>query len=215
MDGWESDWIGVEESKFDGLTLRAVNDGEALYVCLSTDSAYLKHQLTGPRPWSLSFRPGKTEAGEWGLRFEHLLPREVQAFVTGLDPLGLGRRLRAESDGLDLAEHESNGRLVVELKVPLRAETEATVVLGAAPGDEIKVGLVLPQGAFSGRPAGAPANLGGRQGPPGGPGGGFGGPPSGGPPGGGPPGGMPPREEAREASADAVLWGTLKLASAP
>ena len=238
VDGWDDDWIGVDESKFSGLTLKAVNDADALYVCLSVDSAYLRRQLTGPRPWTLSLRPGRAAKGDWGLRFEHVSRRSVQVIAMGPDPSVPGHLLDPESDGLDFVEHESSGRLVMEFKFPLRAETEKTLVLGCGPGGDLKLGLTLPQGAFGGPRDGGPgAGAGGPGrgfggGPPAGggfgggpPGGGFGGgPPSGGAFGGGPPGGGAPRmdgpgpegdsasERGRE---DAILWGTLRLASAP
>ena len=55
VDGQDRDWIKVDGTKAFGLTLKAANDADALYVCVLTDDPDLKRQLGGALPWTLRF----------------------------------------------------------------------------------------------------------------------------------------------------------------
>jgi hypothetical protein len=123
-------------------------------------------------------------------------------------------RMAAQGTGqVEVKAGYSRGRLIYELKVPLRPAGNGHFTVCAAPGAVIGVGLETPEIKFDAQPQRGPKNgMGGKSGmggmgggPPGGMGGGgFGGPgrPSGG-----------PDHEATSRPTPLNLWCTIKLAA--
>jgi hypothetical protein len=146
LGGPEETWNGSDEEKFDGLTLRSLNDDEQLYLSLSADSAELKQGLAGRRPWSLNFKPSQARKNEWGLRVQHTAPHQAQLFVSGVGPSGADFRPVVDADGIVYAEQERSGRLSAELKVPLHAADAQSVAVGCEPGEQLRLELTLPVG---------------------------------------------------------------------
>lgn len=146
LGGPEETWNGSDEEKFDGLTLRSLNDEEHLYLSLSADSAELKQALAGRRPWSLIFNPGQNGKNEWGLRVLHTAPHQAQVFVTSLGQNGAESRPVVDADGIVYTEQERSGRLSAELKVPLHTGAEQALAVGCEPGEQLRMSLTLPLG---------------------------------------------------------------------
>lgn len=161
VDGLDKDWREVDGAKTQGLTVRAANDAEALYLCITADEADLQRQLAGTDPWTLRFRALGGQESPWSLRLQRkfiLHPidpsqREQAAQDPGAetelslvggpggDPAG---RPLEPSDGISFAGHELYGTLVLEFKLALHADKDHRVALNAGPGDTLGLSLVLP-----------------------------------------------------------------------
>lgn len=199
IDGQDQDWRDVDGEKYAGLTVKALNDADFLYLCVSADEASVKSQFTGAKPWTLRFLPKFGEEGAWGLRIERKAAGAHWAGVTGgpeeHDPAaGLqavmvsgtsrdeeGRPVDAARDGIEFAAHELYGTLVLEFKLPIHSVQGSDLSLGRAPGQSLGLCLLLPPPSAMDRPhghggGGGGGRHGGRHGGGGGMGGGMGGP---------------------------------------
>lgn len=226
VDGDDSDWVGADETKFGGLTLRAVNDADSLYVCVRADAEDLKRQLDGDPAWTLRFSSKQPGFRPWGLRVDRVYhpatePGEgpvstPRATVLGPD----GREQALDPDGggpIDFASREHYGSRVAEFKVPLSTTDSAGVALGLSPGAWVELDLALPAAGTPHRGGGQAGGRGGRHGGHGGHG--LGGGMGAGLAGGGrseeaeaPPS---PQPEANGGGGVVLLRGSLRLAKAP
>ncbi len=210
VDGSEADWqSNLQPVKdHDGLMMGVRNDGQDLYVALvvSNETTARQIALGGLTVW---FDPDGGKKKTLGVQFPLGITDRSGGLPPGFDPGAEGGRGRpaevpmpsfarlalrhgdddegtpqpaASATGVTAAGSLNAGQLVLELRIPLRGTDDA---IGAAPGDQVGIGLETPGLQ---RPDRRERPAGGRGGPPSG-GGGF---PGGGPPGGGmggPPGG--------------------------
>ena len=174
VDGRDGQWVDVESDKLYGLTLRAANDADDLYVFISADDPELKHQLCGGLPWTLRFT--QADGRRVGLQVgPHPLPlgagdplddplgglagAGVSAAIVGVLPLNLEARdaywlgptsaapqgpLDADRDGVEVADHDLYGTQVVELKIPLLPCRPGGPALDVRPGQALGLRLELP-----------------------------------------------------------------------
>ncbi len=216
VDGVNTEWknrtVFIEDVD---IVVGVVNDYDFLYVVLMTSERTRQMQLM--RGVTMWFDPTGEERKRFGIRFplvmddmspmafrrdqEERRPSfdELETEMTELEVIGAAGpvdRLPADgTSGIEVNLSRSDGAVVYELRVPLRADGQYEFAVGARAGEAIQIGLETPE--FE-RPEGG----GGM--PPGGKGGGRGGY-GGGPPGGGR-GGFEPPDPIK-------LWATVRLAT--
>lgn len=89
VDGRDGQWVDIDADKLYGLTLRAANDADNLYLFISADDPQLKYQLCGGLPWTLRFT--QADGQQVGLQVgPHPLPRGAGDLLDAPldDPLG-------------------------------------------------------------------------------------------------------------------------------
>jgi hypothetical protein len=193
IDGVSADWSGEWFALADGrITASVTNDGEFLYVALAPGDASAKMQIMR-HGLTLWFDPAGGKAKVFGIRYPiGMPPREArppesehredfqseirnqfEATLGDLEILGPEgsepRKLAlAEAKGIEAKAALTEDQLVCELKIPLARSAERPFAVGAAPGGDLGLGIVvagMEKGSHGPRGGGPPEGGGG--GPPG------------------------------------------------
>jgi len=223
VDGVNTEWknrtVFIEDAD---IVAGVANDYDFLYVVLMTSERTRQAQLM--RGVTMWFDTSGEEKKRFGIRFplvmddmspmafhgdqEERRPSfdELEAEMTELEVIGAGGpvdRLPADgTSGIEVGLSRSDGAVVYELRVPLKAEGQYEFAVGSRVGEIIQIGLETPE--FE-RPEGS-GGMGGGRGM-----GGGGGMPRGGK--GGGRGGHGGGHDGVEPPDPIKLWATVRLAT--